>query len=291
MLTLKPSPQLRQTSRLGYRFRRFLLSKTWWTMTRLVMPLAIIALIGFQLFTSQNIRDGLSRFQNGMVERVAFLPGLKIENLVIENATKLQEDEILHALDIQMPNSTLLLDREKLREKMASFDEIGESTFRFGFDGHLYVELKPRKPEMIFLHSGEMITVDKTGHKVERLSARSDRAELFVISGEGALDASDEAIKIIAALKPYASQIRGLVRVGARRWDVIFTNHARLMLPAEEPLLALSLALKSHQDNDVLNRNIEAYDLRDPKRPILRVKPEALEDMNALQGEDTGQPV
>ncbi len=291
MLTLRhpKPPQVQPPSRLGYRFRRFLMSKTWWGLTRLVLPILVIALIGFQIFTSQSIRDNVSQSQEAVKEWFAFLPGLKINELSIENATKLQQSQVLDALGISMPSSILLIDKDELRENLSSFDEVGDSSFRFGFNGTLFIELQPRVPVMIYYDGQNMMSIDHSGHRVEKLAARHDRDDLFVISGEGALDASEEALKIIQSLKPYSEKIRGLVRMGARRWDIVLVNNARLMLPADEPMHALSLILIQHQQNDVLNREIEAYDMRNPARPVLRLKPSAIEEMNAVNNdEETG---
>lgn len=293
MLSLKSkqSPNLQPTHRYMYRARRFFWSRTWWVLSRVLMPLIVIFYLGFQIFTSERLANFYQERKEAVVLWVAYLPGLKIEELAIENATRLQHEEVLDALDISMPTSTILLDREELREKLANFDEVGDSSFRFGFNGTLYIDLIPRIPKLIYFDGMEMITVDHEGHKVEYLTDRKERAELFVISGEGALLATEEAIEIVDVLKPYASQIRGLVRMGSRRWDIVLVNDARLMLPAEKPLAALSIILKEHRDHDVLNRDIETYDMRIPARPALRLRDGAAEQIEQERLAEDGQSV
>lgn len=291
MYALKPIDGYRTPSRARYRFRRFLLSRSFWYATRLVLPLLILCIIVFRTVTSPVVHEQVANTKQSIVNWVAFLPGLKIDQLAIENATKLQEGEIYEALNVELPSSIILLDRDLLREKMSVFDEVGDSSFRFGFDGTLYIGLKPRNPRMIYMNGDEMITVDQEGHRVEHLKDRSERKELFVISGEGAVEAAPEALKIIKALQPYASRIRGLMRMGSRRWDIILVNDARLKLPAENPLDALSLILIEHQKTDVLNRDISVFDMRNPERPILRLNTQAIEEMRALEAETTGLEV
>ncbi len=291
MYALKPIETYNPPSKLGYRFRRFLWSRSFWALKNLILPGFVLAFLTWQIVTSQSLRDLVVDTKQATIEWVAYLPGLRIDKLQITNATKLQEEEVYQALAIDMPTSIILIDREELREKMSKFDEIGDAKFRFGFNGSLYIDLAPRIPEMIYYDGSMMTTVDHEGHRVEVLQSRTDRKSLFVISGEGALEASDEALTLIRVLKPYASQIRGLVRMGARRWDIVLVNGARLMLPEKNAFEALSLILKQHQANDVLNRNIKAFDMRNPAQPILRLGEGAQEEMQALALENDGQEV
>jgi cell division protein FtsQ len=80
---------------------------------------------------------------------------------------------------------------------------------------------------------------------------------------------------VLAAAAPVAERVRGLVRVGERRWDLMLTKGLRIMLPSERPVEAVEQAVALHRETRALDRDLVALDLRLPERPTLRLHPEA----------------
>ncbi len=272
MLSLRHNPHA-APSRWQYRFSRFLLSRLYWVLTRFVAPIALILFVVFQLWTSQGMRQMVADTKASIFQKIAYLPFFVVDDVVISNATALREEEIMSFIDIQAPKSILEFDRDEMRKNLSQMDAVGSSEIRYNYTGTMEIILEPRIPAMIYYDGALFETIDESGHRVEGLADRSGREELFVISGEGAKDSAGEAMRIVKMLNPLADRVRGLVRVGGRRWDVVLTNGAILMLPAESPMSALQLILKQHRTNEVLNREIQSYDMRIPARPILRVSP------------------
>jgi cell division protein FtsQ len=128
--------------------------------------------------------------------------------------------------------------------------------------------------------------VDDTGHRVAGLIARTDRPDLPLIAGTGADKATPEALDLIVAAGPLAPRIRGLVRMGERRWDIVLDRDQRILLPAKDPIRALERLLALDHVQDIMNRDILAIDLRHDHRPILRLTPYALSEMRRAQGID-----
>jgi len=94
-----------------------------------------------------------------------------------------------------------------------------------------------------------------------------------LIAGEGAERAVPEALMLIAAAQPIAPRIRGLVRVGERRWNLVLDRDQTILLPARDPLRALDHALALHRAQGLLERDIVAVDLRLPARITVRLAP------------------
>ncbi|WP_313350681.1 cell division protein FtsQ/DivIB, partial [Paracoccus sp. (in: a-proteobacteria)] len=63
--------------------------------------------------------------------------------------------------------------------------------------------------------------LDKTGHRVASVTSREVRGDLPIIAGEGADRAAPEALALIDAAGPILPRLRGLERMGERRWDVV----------------------------------------------------------------------
>ena len=129
--------------------------------------------------------------------------------------------------------------------------------------------------------------VDDTGHRVAGLVSRGDRPDLPLIAGSGADAATPEALELIAAAGPLIARIRGLVRIGERRWDLVLDRNQRIQLPAKEPVQALERLLALDHAQDLMNRDILTVDLRSDNRPTLRLTPNALAETRRAQGLDT----
>ena len=148
--------------------------------------------------------------------------------------------------------------------------------------GVLDVEIVERVPAVVWRGRGELELLDETGHRVAPLEARGKRADLPLIAGDGADQAVQEALSLVAAAAPVADRVRGLLRVGERRWDLILDRNQRIMLPEAQPVAALERILALNEVNDLLNRDVVAVDLRDAKRPTLRLSADAVEFLHQV---------
>ncbi len=68
------------------------------------------------------------------------------------------------------------------------------------------------------------------------------------------------------------------VRVGERRWNLRLSNGADVLLPEGEEVAALDRLLQLQQDHAVLDRPLQAIDLRLPDRLVLRAAQDAHPD-------------
>ena len=133
--------------------------------------------------------------------------------------------------------------------------------------------------------------LDAEGRRVARILARADRADLPLIAGEGADAAVPEALAILSR-RPSRSRprLRGLVRVGERRWDVVLDRDQRILLPeAGARPRAGARDRAGPGARTCLARDVLAVDLRNEHRPVLRLAPRrAGASCGGRAGIDTG---
>jgi cell division protein FtsQ len=153
--------------------------------------------------------------------------------------------------------------------------------------GVLQVMITERVPVAVWRTEDGLTLVDDTGHRVAGLLSRSDRPDLPLVAGEGAERAMPEALALFDAAGPLTPRIRGLVRMGERRWDIVLDRDQRVMLPAKNPVQALERLLALDHAQDLMNRDILAVDLRTDHRPTLRLTPNALAEARRAQGIET----
>ena len=150
--------------------------------------------------------------------------------------------------------------------------------------GHILLLRDFRRQNRHLGHARGIEQLDETGHRVASVTDRAVRSELPLIAGEGADKAAREAVQIFAAAGPLLPRVRGLQRVGERRWDVVLDRGQRILLPAEGPVAALERAIALNQADDMLGRDISVVDLRDGTRPVARVGINAQNEIRAIQG-------
>jgi cell division protein FtsQ len=99
-----------------------------------------------------------------------------------------------------------------------------------------------------------------------------------------------EALALVAAAEPVAERLRGLVRVGERRWDVVLAGAARgdqtVMLPERGAVTALELVLALDAAQDLFARDLASIDVRNIHRPTLRLRPQAVEELARMRALD-----
>ncbi|MCW1404358.1 cell division protein FtsQ [Novosphingobium sp. MW5] len=125
-----------------------------------------------------------------------------------------------------------------------------------------------------------------------RVSAtRAARADLPLIAGDGAPEAIAEARALLASAAPILPRIRGLVRVGNRRWDVVLDRNQRIQLPATGAVPALELVVAMTEGaQQLLSRDVTVVDMRNPDRPTLRLTQDAMAELTRNRTLARGAP-
>ncbi len=133
-----------------------------------------------------------------------------------------------------------------------------------------------------------MSLIDATGHRVATLLQREARSDLPLLAGAGADVAVVEARAILAAAEPVMGRVRGLVRVGQRRWDLVLDRDQRILLPETGAVRALERVIALDQAEQMLERDLTVVDMRNEQRPTIRLAADALAQM---RGQETATEV
>ncbi|MDR0809630.1 MAG: cell division protein FtsQ/DivIB [Gemmobacter sp.] len=271
-------------TRAAYRMQRLWLTPAFRILLRFGLPVALVLLLVGGWQGSETRRAALIAWAGGLRDTFVNRPEFRVSVLQVTGASPALDAAIRGRLAIRLPISSFDLDIPAAREQVQMLDAVASAEVTVAAGGVLSVAIRERQPAMIWRRGAELDLLDPTGRRVAKVLARSDRPDLPVIAGEGADLAATEALAIVAAAKPVLSRIRGLVRVGERRWDLVLDRDQRVLLPAREPVRALERLLALDKAEDLLNRNILTVDLRNQLRPTLRLAPNALREMRRARG-------
>ncbi|MFA5537825.1 MAG: cell division protein FtsQ/DivIB, partial [Gemmobacter sp.] len=165
------------------------------------------------------------------------------------------------------------------RGTVESFDAVARADLRVVQGGVLQVNVTERLPAVVWRTRDGLWLLDAEGHRIAVITARGLRADLPLVAGKGASDATPEALALFKVAEPLSGRVRGLVRVGERRWDLVLDRDQRILLPEMQPERALERVIALDQAQGLLARDLLAVDLRNERRPTVRVNPEALDHL------------
>jgi cell division protein FtsQ len=205
----------------------------------------------------------------------------------VEGASPELAEAIRARVDLKLPLSSFDIDLDAVRTRVEQLDAVAQAELRVRSGGVLQVLITERVPVVLWrLEDERLEMLDESGHRVAGLAARTDRPDLPLIAGAGADKATGEALELLAASQPILPRVRGLVRIGERRWDLILDRNQKIMLPAVNAVAALERLMALDKAEDLLARDVLSVDLRNEKRPVLRLAPFALNEHRKAQGID-----
>lgn len=274
-------------SKWAYRKQRWLLTP--YVRTFLVKGLPTLAVLGAIAlwFSYAPNRQALVGQLTLLREEFEARPEFRVSLARVEGASDDLAEAVRAKLALPLPMSSFEIDLDAARARIEALDAVQKADLRVRSGGILQVVITERVPVAVWRTEDGLTLVDESGHRVAGLLSRADRADLPLIAGEGADVATPEALQLIAAAGPLTPRLRGLVRVGDRRWDLVLDRDQRVLLPETNPVQALERLLALDQAQDLMNRDILTVDLRSNHRPTLRLTPNALADIRRAQGLDT----
>ncbi|MCE6969159.1 cell division protein FtsQ/DivIB [Cereibacter sphaeroides] len=274
-------------SRWAYRAQRLWLTPMFRTSLRVGVPvLAVLAVVAL-IFASAERRAAMAGAFTGLIDGFQQRPEFMVTLLSIDGASPELSDRIRATLALKLPLSSFDIDLTAARARIESIDAVASAEVRVRSGGVLEVRVTEREPAVIWRREDGLVLLDETGRRVDDLAFRGERADLAVIAGEGAERAVPEALQILAAAKPILTRVRGLVRMGERRWDIVLDRGQRILLPVEDPVAAVERMIVLDEAQDLLERDVISVDLRIKDRPVLRLAPFALGEIRRARGIDT----
>lgn len=297
----RPAPQVTHQrrdpapSRLAYRLHRMWLTPLFRKLTRVGLPAFLLALTVGLWLSDEDRRANLAGGLTGMVERVQNREEFMVHVMAIEGASPRLDRALQMMLPVDLPASSFDINLTELRSNMMMLDAISDVDLRIKPGGILSARVTERQPAILWRHAKGVSILDADGHRVASVQSRDQRPDLPLIAGEGGANATPEALTLIAASGPILPRLRGLQRMGERRWDVILDRGQRIMLPETESVAALERMIALDRAQDILGRDISVVDMRDSARPTVRMGLAAQNKIRVARGQTEigpdGQPI
>lgn len=275
-------------SKWHYRYQRWMLTPGVRASVRIGTPLALLAIMASVWVSDDANRAMLTTKFAEAKTALQHRPEFIMSRMEITGADEQTMADIETMLPLAFPVSSFDLNLTEMRETVEDLYAVESARVRVGKAGALVVDVTPRVPVAVWRDKGTLRLIDADKVISGIIETRADRRDLPLIAGDGAHAHLDEALALFRTAGPIKARVRGLVRMGERRWDMVLDRGQRLMLPETDPIAALDRMIALNEAQDMLNRDIAAVDMRNPNRAVLRMTPDATNALRRVSetGED-----
>lgn len=275
-------------SRWAFRIERLWLTPIFRQLIRVGLPVfSVVFFVGWFVSDPTNreaIGEHVAEIRRSVAERPEFMVNL----MAVDGASNGLAEDIRLATTVDFPVSSFDLHLDQMKTIIEGMDAVARADLRIRPGGILQVQVTERVPAVIWREGATLALLDKSGKRVATLASRTERADLGLIVGEGADKVVPEALRILAAANPIEHRLRGLVRMGERRWDLVLDRDQRILLPEDLPVDALEQIIAQDQAQDLFARDLIAVDMRNPIRPTIRMAPHAVDELRRIKALELG---
>jgi len=263
-------------SRWAYRMHRLMLTPAFRFFLRAGLPFACMFLAVTVYLSDKNRRELLLEGAADVRRQIEQRPEFMVTLMAIDGASDVVATELRETLPVTFPVSSFDLDLDEIRGHAVSLDAVAVASVRVRSGGVLQLDIEERIPAIVWRGRSGLDLLDDEGHLVAPLARRADRPDLPLLAGEGAAEVVPNALALLEVATLIKPRIRGLLRVGERRWDVVLDRDQRILLPETDAITALERVIAMDEVRDIFDRDVMVIDMRNPSRPTLRMMPDAL---------------
>lgn len=264
-------------SRWAWRFERLMLTPAFVLFLRAGIPVLLGFGAGAWWLSDEDRRTVLIEALRETRSQIETRPEFMVQLMAIDGADYALAGEIRTEIPLEFPLSSFDLKLETIRDRIVALPAVQSATVRIRPGGVMQVDVVQRVPVAVWRSRKGLALLDRTGVRIGDLEARMDRRDLPLIAGVGADRHVEEALRLHRAAEPLGDRLRGVVRMGERRWDVVLDREQRILLPEEAPVEALERVIALDAAQDILARDIVRVDLRLGLRPTVQMSEYATE--------------
>jgi len=203
--------------------------------------------------------------------------GFVLETLTLEGLQRTKRSDVLALLDMDAGMPLMAVNLADVQKSIEALPWVRRASVTRVLPGDINIVVEERAPFALWQLDGKLSLIDNEGIVIKK-SGLAAFADLPIVVGNFAQKEMQSLFNLIETTPVITDQIRSLVRVGDRRWDVLFESGIRLKLPADQAEAYSSEAawkkfVELEQKHRLLAREVSVIDMRVRDRLIMRVTP------------------
>ncbi len=211
--------------------------------------------------------------------------GLSVERLTIEGRNNASPQRLKEIIDVTPGEPILKVDLKRISDDLADIGWIEEARVERHFPNTIHINVKERTPVAIYKDGRVRSLIDKDGFILSYSPAEINRFNsLITVSGDGAEFAAETLVRTLAAEPEIGQNVMFAQRQGDRRWDLTLKSGVQIFLPEKDYGLAIKRLSDINKSKKLLDKEILSIDIRMDDRLIVKTKPGAVKEYNAVTG-------
>lgn len=200
--------------------------------------------------------------------------GLTVQEILLEGRTHTPRVLIKRAVGLDRGDPIMGFDPESVRRRLEAISWVRSATVARRLPGIVHVRIVERRPMALWQRGRSLTLIDAEGVAITEGKLDAFKG-LLVIAGRDAPSHTPDLLAMLAKQPALRKRARAAVRVGARRWNLRLDNGIDVRLPEYDAPAALARLARLDRRHGLLDRDIDAIDLRLPDRLILRPRGDA----------------
>lgn len=212
--------------------------------------------------------------------------GFVINNLLVEGRENTDPDVLRALLNVDRGDPIFAFDPAEAKDMIERISWVREAHVERRLPDTVYIGLVERVPMALWQNKGKVRLIDSDGITLadSRLEKFSD---LIILVGEGAPRFAPDFIRLLNAEPSLKPRVEAASWVGERRWDLKMKSGAVVKMPEGDLGLALRRLAKAQEEDGLLDKDVEAIDLREEGRITVRTRPGAVMEYKAAINGDS----
>ncbi len=195
--------------------------------------------------------------------------GLVVSEVLIEGREHTSRPEVMRVLESSLGRSILTVDLDAIRINLEELPWVRAATVSRELPDTVFVRLEERRPLALWQDGLRIRLVDQAGEALT-VDDLSPYRNLPLLSGEDAPRAAPGLLAMVATEPDLARHVTAASFVGDRRWNIYLDGRIEVRLPDDGAELAWHRLAVAQQTSDILDRDIDAVDLRNPEWLVVR---------------------
>ena len=197
--------------------------------------------------------------------------GLAVRKVTLSGEEQTSADAAYRALAVPLGQPIFAVSPEAARARLLNLPWVKDAEVRRHFPDVISVRLIEKRPFALWRTADALWVVERSGAVI----TTADRAEfprLPLLLGEGAPDAAAPLVDALSGQTAISARLQAIERVGDRRWDLHLNGGVVVRLPEEQWENQLTELETLIVEKGVLERDIEAIDLRYPDNYVFKLR-------------------
>jgi len=212
-----------------------------------------------------NIQAATGKFTKTRLMAMGFV----VDHVDVVGEGRISEAEVRARLGVQPGDYLFDMDIKTAQARVQSLSWVDTAVIRRLWPNRVVVHINERRPYALWQNNEVIHVVDNAGIVISDAHI-PNFSTLPLVIGPGAAENASEIMAEISSHTVVKNQVSAIVYIGQRRWDLVLNDGTRILLPAVNPGDALKRLQSYHQNNGLLDLDLERIDMRVEGRLVLQ---------------------